>query len=592
MGMKISKKIAKKNNKNNKHGTFDESQKILEKMGIPKDYKFHNDMVNILATNSDEMFMRKFNKWHSSLPEIYNNTSGYINKFYNYCFERFRSINPNYAYDSKTHKIRLDKPSEESSDDSKKILDAVPKNPTEAEKKEISELKDQVGKLNKIKETADDIEDKKSKHENTLKELSDKLEESQDEQREELNKKLNEKKAKKSVQKEVNENKKVEPSEKPKGTGIGIMEPKRKMKITIKKINVNEPSEEPKKPKNENINKNENKKAEPETKPNIEPTFDHNKKYTDEELQNFIKEWQEEIEGKKKNPSNEEIMKTFRNFYHASYKSDNMKKDEFLSYLEIVVNDGRFIKEKELIKDKMYKSTGEKALIEDISLNIFNDEFKNKVKFLDDEFGFFRDKFERYMENNHPGFKIGDYVSDTDKLENDLKRLIKSIDFEWNIKTTNKLNEILAKYGFEIKSITPGTGNTIVFYDFNKPYERDREDREDGKIDNDPANSKTFFSYDIHEIYRIIEKGLKIKLSTEAKNDIESIVRTETSNLINHLNISHGSSDIQNVIEKIEKYISSRMKDKSKPFKFTESNRYKLKELLKRFLNTRNNGQK
>ena len=125
MGMKISKKISKKN-ANNKHGTFDESQKILEKMGIPKDYKFHNDMVKILCANSDNMFIKKFNKWYSSLPEIYNALGGYINKFFNYCFERFRSINPNYSYDSKTHKIILDKPS----DDLKRKLDVVPINPT------------------------------------------------------------------------------------------------------------------------------------------------------------------------------------------------------------------------------------------------------------------------------------------------------------------------------------------------------------------------------------------------------------------------------------------------------------------------------
>ena len=114
------------------------------------------------------------------------------------------------------------------------------------------------------------------------------------------------------------------------------------------------------------------------------------------------------------------------------------------------------------------------------------------------------------------------------------------------------------------------------------------KDRKWGKVETDPDNSKDFFSYDIHEIYHIIEKGLKIKLSNEVKTDIESLIRMETSNLINHLNISHGSSNIQNIIVEIEKYISSRMKDKTKTFKFTESNRYKLKELLTRFLNNSN----
>lgn len=573
MGMKISKKIAKKNNKNNKHGTLKENQELLNKFGVPENSKFRNDMLGILAANSDKMFMRKFNKWYSSSREIYNNSSDYMVNFFMYCLERFRSINPDYHYNIKSRKIILDEPSEESTE---KILDAVPKNPTEAEKKEISELKDQVGKLNKIKETADDIEDKKSKNENTLKELSDKLEESQDEQREELNKKLNEKKAKKNAFGKLID------------FGKGAAKVVKKAASPAFKVidslatALVEPIQIPK--KEENKKAEENKKVEPKTKLNIEP----DKILTEEDLNKIVEEFEEE----KRNPSNEKIIETFENYPNSSYKTVNMKKDEFLSYLEIVVNDGRFINVKEDIKDKLYKSTGQKALIEDISLNVFNDEFKNRVKFIDDDFGFFRYKFETYMENNLPGFKIGDYVSDTDKLAYDLKRLIKSIDFEWNYKTTDKLNEILDKYGFKIKSITPRTGNTIVFYDFNEQYEKDRKDREDGKIDNNPANSKEFFSYDIHEIYRIIEKGLEIKLSTEAKNDIESIVRMETSNLINHLNISHGSSDIQNVIEKIEKYISSRMKDKSKSFKFTESNRYRLKELLKRFLNTRNNGQK
>ena len=197
MGMKINKKINKKIAKNNKHGTLLENQETLKKLGVPDRCKHYNDMLNILDANSDNMFIKKFNKWHSSLPEIYNASGGYINKFFNYCFDKFRSINPSYTYDSKTHKIRLDRPSEESSDDLKQKLDAVPVNPTEIEQKEISKLKDEAIRLNKIKETVDDAEDKKEKHEKTLKELSDKLEESQDEQREELNKKRKEKEAKK-----------------------------------------------------------------------------------------------------------------------------------------------------------------------------------------------------------------------------------------------------------------------------------------------------------------------------------------------------------------------------------------------------------
>ena len=134
MGMKISKKISKKNNKNNnKHGTLVEIQELLKKLGIPEGYKHYNDMFNILNA-SPNMFMKKLNDWIVKHPEVYNNfdkESCLTTKFFNYCFKGIRKINPNYYYDSKFHKIILNKPSE----DSTEKINAVPINPSESKKK-------------------------------------------------------------------------------------------------------------------------------------------------------------------------------------------------------------------------------------------------------------------------------------------------------------------------------------------------------------------------------------------------------------------------------------------------------------------------
>lgn len=607
MGMKISKKISKKNNKNNKHGTLKENQELLNKFGVPENSKFRNDMLGILAANSDKMFMRKFNKWYSSSPEIYlNHSSKYMVNFFMYCLERFRSINPDYYYSLKYNKIILDEPSEESTEK----INAVPKNPTEAEKKEISELKDEAAQLKKIEETADDIEDKKSKHEKTLKELSDKLEESQDEQREELNKKLNEKKEKENRPKQrINRIKitqfKNEDNQKNSSKNEEIKElpefktlqeskskiinseylkdlnkkeekevppaPKRKQKIKIEKINVNEPSEEPKEPKHEIINKKEEKevpkeeekKAEPETKPEVKLT---------KSIEDLINDYQ------KQRP----------NLFAGS-----IRKDMFNNLLNIIIHDGNYSKLLTQIRKKHeYYEKHPKKTIEAIQ-KIMNETL---LKDPNIQFDLFGKQLDDYVKMNFPEeFEKGDKLPiDEETFKNDLKSLIKeniSLAKFHQITIERAVNKEFSRYGFPTVSISGDNNSTINIGKYTA-FENNMRERSKGKIDTNPSNAKTFFSYDIHEIYHIIEKGLEIKLSTEAKNDIESIVRMETSNLINHLNISHGSSDIQNIIEQIEKYISSRMKDKSKSFKFTESNRYKLKEILKRFLNTRNNGQK
>ena len=323
----------------------------------------------------------------------------------------------------------------------------------------------------------------------------------------------------------------------------------------------------------------ENKKSKQKSKPKIE-----------NETNNETSSAQSapEIKPETKNLTNEEIVQIFNKYPSSEFKSKVMKKDQFLDILKNILNDGKYRLQRELILKNLDKYKTTRKRIQTISTFIKAHKFDEKFHAYNNEFDEFRDKFERYMENKLPGFKIGDKIPDDVDIKTDVNKIIKSINFKWNDDTKAKLNKIFDKYGFKIKYIANKTGNSIQFDDFNKSYRREMKDRKWGKVETNPDNSKDFFSYDIHEIYHIIEKGLKIKLSNEVKTDIESLIRMETSNLINHLNISHGSSNIQNIIVEIEKYISSRMKDKTKTFKFTESNRYKLKELLTRFLNNSN----
>ena len=286
----------------------------------------------------------------------------------------------------------------------------------------------------------------------------------------------------------------------------------------------------------------------------------------------------------------DQIIKEFRRYGNVCFQY-GFKKPLFITILMGIFNDGKFKDARDQVMKIINENSGKMKRVQELttyfdSLKINQDEKYN-------EFDDFRDKLERYMDVSLPGFRKGDWFPDKDrtKVKRDLLEIIKSIGFRWSDYTKNKLNEILDKYGFRINYMTRRTGNTITFDNLNKEHNKELKDREDGKVETDPVNSKEFFSYDIHEIFNIVERGLETKLSNEVKNDIESIIRTETSNMINHLNISHGTSKVQSIIEQIENYISSRIKNKTKKFKFTESNRYKLKELLSRFLNTKNNGQ-
>lgn len=660
MGMKISKKISKKNNKNNKHGTLKENQELLDQFGVPENSEFRDDMLDILAAYPNHMFMKKFNKWYSSSPKIYLNKSKYMLDFYNYCIKKFKSINPNYNYKIKYHKIILDKPYEESPNNPKILYDD-PNNPTEdktnllergskllkkifPKKEEIKELPERDVKLPEFKT----LQESKSKIINSdyLKDLNDlyKEENKKEEENKEEEKEVpkEEKKAEEAeenkLEKQVVTNKEIidelknglgskfnEKYEhymnmlivfrtivelksvnqfnkwlddnpdifydnkakdeviykffdvclnKLKDLGLNPILDKGNGHITINndttapkiksKPNLEAPATPtiPKKEEKE-VPKEEEKKAEPETKPEVKLT---------KSIKDLINDYQ------KQRP----------NLFAGS-----IRKDMFNNLLNIIIHDGNYSKLlTEIRKKHEYYEKHPKITIAAIQ-KLMNETL---LKDPNIQFDLFGKQLDNYVKMKFPEeFEKGDKLPiDEETFKNDLKLLIKeniSLAKFHQITIERAVNKEFSRYGFPIVSISGDNNSTINIGKYTA-FENNMRERSKGKIDTNPSNSKTFFSYDIHEIYHIIEKGLEIKLSTEAKNDIESIVRMETSNLINHLNISHGSSNIQNIIEKIEKYISSRMKDKSKSFKFTESNRYRLKELLKRFLNTRNNGQK
>ena len=121
--------------------------------------------------------------------------------------------------------------------------------------------------------------------------------------------------------------------------------------------------------------------------------------------------------------------------------------------------------------------------------------------------------------------------------------------------------------------------------------EKEHDARIKGKVDKEPLNSGSFFAYDIHEIFDMIENKLKCKLSKEDETNIQAIVELETRDIRNKTNMSHGTSEINALILDIEKYINSKKRaDASSPaFKFSEFNRYKLKNILRDRKSTRLN---
>ena len=99
------------------------------------------------------------------------------------------------------------------------------------------------------------------------------------------------------------------------------------------------------------------------------------------------------------------------------------------------------------------------------------------------------------------------------------------------------------------------------------------------------ANSDKFFTYDINEVYRIIESSLNITLSKQAKVSIDMILYRATKNLRDdkYHYADNGSSkyEIEQAISSVEQYINGLSKSGEK-FVFSSSEHDQLYEILKK----------
>ena len=566
----IAKKIKlvsdkNKNNKNNRHGPYDDEVRtiLIDELRIPQGYKEYNDMFNVLEELIRSGRYRRFNQWlrDQSIYTIESPTS-LLGRFYRYCYALTQEKNKNVTFDEDTCQIVKIKNEEEkipitgNSPGDFVSTDKVPINPTEIEQKEISKLKNEVGKLQKIKETSDDIDEKKEKHEKSLKELSDAMEENENKQREELEKKLEKKKKKTTIPKPTIEEKVEEITEPIDSTSRSA--------LTASKM---PPTPSPPMPSPKPSTTTHTSKSTPGRSSSREaltaskmPSPIHKSKLSIEEISEKINE------------------------ARGCHFQGNITKDLFISTFNKIVNDGKYSKLSKEIIDRFSKTP--KALIDpikDVSRMMINNKLISATGG-----STFKDNWDNFIKMDLNNFKKGDKLPITESvLKDKLKQLIKIHYKPVTKKESNiardEINKIINPYGFNIRGIY-NNGNKI---DMN-PYSAYRvlmRNKEKGAIDTNPDNAKDFFPFDIHKIYNIIENGLKKKLTDSLKNDIEAIIDQETRNMRYHTNISHGTNTIQNVIVEIENYINEKKIDKSKIFKFSEQNRYRLKQLLSKFLN-------
>ena len=198
----------------------------------------------------------------------------------------------------------------------------------------------------------------------------------------------------------------------------------------------------------------------------------------------------------------------------------------------------------------------------------------------------FSDSVSNYLALNLKGFSDGDSMDkdQKDKLFDFLRRKWRS-SFVGRERSSNEVKDLLNTLIVPL-GIKYGISKNDTFNLRYDGHEKEVKERLNGKVDKEPLNSGSFFPYDIHEIFNMIEDKLKCKLSDEDRTNIHAIVELETRDIRNKTNMSHGNSDINILISDIEKYINSKKRaDASAPtFKFSEFNRYKLKNILSKFV--------
>ena len=210
----------------------------------------------------------------------------------------------------------------------------------------------------------------------------------------------------------------------------------------------------------------------------------------------------------------------------------------------------------------------------------------NKSRSFNDRLEILIDRIKDYKNNDLKDFKKGDPL-DKNAINEFIRKLIKT-NFnksEMNsVKIKNAIESVLKPLGITV-NIYPYKNSIGIHYIYDKIEIRERTK---GKVDHEAENKDIFFTYDIHEVIEIIEKHLGVKLTDQNKMDIESIFEQETRNLRNRTNINHGTSEINKLIIELEKYVNSKKRIDNKTFTFSESNRFRLKEIFKSILKNKN----
>lgn len=264
-------------------------------------------------------------------------------------------------------------------------------------------------------------------------------------------------------------------------------------------------------------------------------------------------------------------------------KKSGMKKQRFLSTLISLYESKstvEFNKIMSFLDKSNYSEFMKGAALAVQHLNKYEAPYEQRLNDFKTNFSDFRDL---YLKN----FKKGD------ELNREAKSELRDMIYRWfsssEIKRGSEKGMALASYidpilrHFGIKYYPDDNGNVKIDY-----YEDALEARRHAKGKVDSVSNNDFFTYDMHDVIKIIEKNLRVKLSDADKSNIESIMEKEARDLRYKSSLNHGYSDVNTVINKIERYVNKRKRIDGKLFKFSEASRFALKEILKKAIRSKN----
>lgn len=291
--------------------------------------------------------------------------------------------------------------------------------------------------------------------------------------------------------------------------------------------------------------------------PTEKPTEKKIKQYTEDDYKKKLEQLEE---------------KHFTNFVGS-----HLRKTTFLKVFNELAHDKSRRAEFQEIMGMLDKATLNKAVLNPVGdrLKQLMLPFKERLKIAE------RDLFD-FKEHELKNFKRGDKLpSDAGDRVEEILSMFTTAETESDSAAAQKiktlLDSVFKEFGVRYSLYLRG-GKGKFKYDEDT---KEAEMRRDGKEDQEIGNSAEFFTYDMHDVIKIIEKGLHVKLSDAAKTNIEAIMEKETRDMRYKSNLNHGYNDINSVISKIERYINKRKKIDGHVFKFSEASRFTLKEILK-----------